>query len=104
VASVRAHPPVEAVLGLGGVREPPASITAVVAANGRWFGGGMKIAPQADPADGALDIVVLGALDRHELLRWLPTIYPGTHVRHPRVRVRRAPRPSFSASVPLPTP
>jgi len=63
----------------------------------------MKIAPQADPADGALDIVVLGALDRLELLRWLPTIYPGTHVRHPRVRVRRARRLSVSGSVPLPT-
>jgi diacylglycerol kinase (ATP) len=91
------------VLELDGVREPSAPITAVVAANGRWFGGGMKIAPQADPADGALDIVVLGALGRLELLRWLPTIYPGTHVRHPRVRVCRARRVSIRGGVPLPT-
>jgi YegS/Rv2252/BmrU family lipid kinase len=103
LASVRRHRPTDAVLEVDGVAEPPAPITAVVAANGRWFGGGMKIAPQADPADGALDVVVLGALSRLELLRWLPTIYPGTHVRHPRVRVRRARRLRVSAALPLPS-
>jgi diacylglycerol kinase (ATP) len=102
LATVHRHRPVDAVLEMDGVAEPPTPITAVVAANGRWFGGGMKIAPQADPADGALDVVVLGALGRLELLRWLPTIYPGTHVRHPRVRVRRARRLRVSGGA-LPT-
>ena len=92
VASLHRHRPIDAVLELDGLAEPAAPITAVVAANGRWFGGGMKIAPHADPTDGALDVVVLGALGRLELLRWLPTIYPGTHLRNPRVRVRRARR------------
>src|SRR5207237_1529360 len=87
LASVHRHRAIEVVLEVDDVAEPPTPITAVVAANGRWFGGGMRIAPQADPADGALDVVVLGALGRLELLRWLPTIYPGTHVCHPRVRV-----------------
>jgi diacylglycerol kinase (ATP) len=90
LATVHRHRPTDAVLEVDGVAEPPTPITAVVAANGQWFGGGMKIAPQANPADGALDVVVLGALGRLELLRWLPTIYRGTHVRHPRVRVRQA--------------
>ena len=102
LASVHRHRPTDAVLEVDGVAEPPAPITAVVAANGRWFGGGMKIAPHADPADGAFDIVVLGALGRLELLRWLPTIYPGTHLRHPRVRVRRARRLRVGGT-PLPT-
>ena len=66
------------------------AVTAVIAANGRCFGGGMRIAPAADPADARLDVVVVGALGRLELLRWLPTMYRGAHVRHPRVRVRRA--------------
>jgi diacylglycerol kinase (ATP) len=103
VVSVTEHRPIETTLELDGVREPPIPVTAVVAANGRWFGGGMKIAPQADVADGMLDVVVLGALGRVELLRWLPTIYPGTHVRHPRVSVRRARRVRVDAAVPLPT-
>jgi diacylglycerol kinase (ATP) len=103
VASVHRHRPIEAELELDGAPDPPAPITAVVAANGRWFGGGMKIAPHADPADGAFDIVVLGALGRFELLRWLPTIYPGTHVRHPRVSVRRARRLRVAGAIALPT-
>jgi diacylglycerol kinase (ATP) len=102
LASAYRHRPTDAVLEVDGVAEPPTPMTAIIAANGRWFGGGMKIAPQADPADGALDVVVLGALGRLELLRWLPTIYPGTHVRHPRVRVRRARRLRISG-VALPT-
>ena len=103
LASVKSHRSIGATLELDGVGQPPTPVTAVVAANGRWFGGGMKIAPQADPADGMLDVVVLGALGRLELLRWLPTIYPGTHVRHPRVSVRRARSVRVEAAVPLPT-
>ena len=103
VASVKSHRPIETTLELDGAREPSIPVTAVVAANGRWFGGGMKIAPQADASDGLLDVVVLGALGRLELLRWLPTIYPGTHIRHPRVSVRRARSLRVEAAVPLPT-
>lgn len=61
----------------------------VVAANAPWYGGGMKIAPAALPADGRLELVVLGDIGRLELLRWLPTLYAGTHVRNPKISVRR---------------
>jgi len=101
IASIHLHRPLPATLELDGVTQPPAPITAVVAANGRWFGGGMKIAPDADPADGAFDVVVLGALGRLELLRWLPTIYPGTHLRNRKVTVRRARQVKVSAPRPL---
>jgi diacylglycerol kinase (ATP) len=101
IASVHLHRPMPAVLELDGVAAPAASITAVVAANGRWFGGGMMIAPDADPADGAFDVVVLGALGRLELLRWLPTIYSGRHLRNPRVAVHRARRLAIRGPVPL---
>lgn len=103
IASIHLHRPAPAALEWDGVPGPAAPITAVVAANGRWFGGGMQIAPNADPADGLFDVVVLGDLGRLELLRWLPTIYPGTHLRHPRVTVRRARRLGVTAPVALPT-
>lgn len=61
----------------------------VVVANGPWYGGGMRIAPSADITDGALDLVILGALGRLELLRWLPAVYWGGHVRHPKVTTAR---------------
>jgi diacylglycerol kinase family enzyme len=45
----------------------------------------MMIAPSADVTDGMLDLVVIGALGRMELLRWLPRVYRGTHLANPRV-------------------
>ena len=45
-------------------------LTAAVVANGPFYGGGMKIAPDAAADDGILDIVIVGALGRAELLAW----------------------------------
>jgi len=59
-------------------------------ANGRFFGGGMAIAPRARPDDGLLDVIILGDTDRRTLLMGLlPRVYRGTHLRHPAVRLRR---------------
>jgi membrane protease YdiL (CAAX protease family) len=44
----------------GEVIHLPAMLVAV--ANGRFYGGGMKIAPEAALADGLFDVVILGAL------------------------------------------
>lgn len=62
----------------------------VTVANGPYFGGGMKIAPQAELADGAFDVVMAGDIGRFETLRLLPRIYKGTHVTHPKVKVVQA--------------
>jgi len=59
-------------------------------ANGRFFGGGMAIAPRARPDDGLLDVIILGDTDRRTLLTaLLPRVYRGTHLRHQAVRLRR---------------
>jgi diacylglycerol kinase (ATP) len=52
----------------------------VAVANGRFFGGGMMIAPQADPSDGRLEVVVLGDLARAEVLALSAKIYRGAHL------------------------
>ncbi len=62
----------------------------VALANGRWFGGGMQVAPDADTGDGWLDVVVLGDLTRAEAVGLTRTIYTGKHLGHPKVKVRRA--------------
>jgi YegS/Rv2252/BmrU family lipid kinase len=59
------------------------------AANGSYFGGGMQIAPEADCADGLLDFVIIGELSKPGLLANMPSIYRGTHVKHPAVSVHR---------------
>lgn len=48
-------------------------------ANGKFFGGGMKIAPDAAPDDGLLDCVMVRGAGPG-LLRHMPKLYLGTHV------------------------
>ncbi len=58
-------------------------------ANTATFGGGMAICPQADPADGLLDVCVVGSVGRTTLLRLLPKVFNGGHVDHPEVEMLR---------------
>jgi diacylglycerol kinase (ATP) len=62
----------------------------VVAANGMFFGGGMKIAPHARLDDGLLDVVIIGAFSLLDFIRWGPRIYRGRYLSHPRVQYLRA--------------
>ena len=59
----------------------------VAIANGRYFGGGMMIAPHADPSDGRLEIVMLGDLSHTEILGLTTRIYKGAHLAADGVRV-----------------
>ncbi|WP_308123542.1 diacylglycerol/lipid kinase family protein [Modestobacter marinus] len=65
------------------------AVTLVAVANTPRYGGGLRIAPAADPADGLLDVVVVGPVGRRELLRTRPRLVAGTHVDHPAVTVLR---------------
>ncbi|MFV0525279.1 MAG: diacylglycerol/lipid kinase family protein [Acidimicrobiales bacterium] len=62
----------------------------VAVANTRCFGAGMAIAPDADPTDGRLDVVVIGAVSWFTFTRMLPTVFFGRHVDHPAVTTYRA--------------
>lgn len=62
----------------------------VVVANGRYFGGGMRIAPAAELDDGRFDVVVLPAFSRTRTLLSVPSVYRGRHLTRPGVRVERA--------------
>jgi YegS/Rv2252/BmrU family lipid kinase len=55
-------------------------IALVAAANGRYFGGGMHVAPEARPDDGLLDVVIVPALPKPVLVMRLPRLYAGTHL------------------------
>jgi diacylglycerol kinase (ATP) len=66
-----------------------APILNVAIANGRYFGGGMKIAPNADPSDGLFDVIALHDLSRAQGVALAHRIYQGTHVGQPGVRVAR---------------
>ncbi|HEU4533617.1 MAG TPA: hypothetical protein VFS00_05850, partial [Polyangiaceae bacterium] len=65
----------------------PAFNTAV--AIGRYFGGGMHIAPHADPGDGLFDVVLLGDLGKLAVVALTGDVYGGAHLGRPGVVTRR---------------
>jgi YegS/Rv2252/BmrU family lipid kinase len=74
----------------------------VVVANGRYFGGGMMINPEAEPDDGVFDVLLIGDLTKTDLLLTLPKTYWGKHLPHPKATVLRGPRVEVDAPEPLP--
>jgi diacylglycerol kinase (ATP) len=62
----------------------------IVIANGQYFGGGMRIAPDANLTDGEFEVVTLGDLGKVDLVRNVPRVYDGSHLAHPKVSVSRA--------------
>jgi YegS/Rv2252/BmrU family lipid kinase len=61
----------------------------VIVANGRYFGGGMMICPEAEPDDGLLDVLMIGDLTKRDLLLTLPKTYWGRHLPHPKAELLR---------------
>jgi len=64
-------------------------ITILVVANGQYFGGGMKIAPDARLDDGYLEIITVDALHKWLLMVKLFKVYRGTHLADARVNYFR---------------
>jgi diacylglycerol kinase (ATP) len=60
--------------------------------NGRFFGGGMKICPEAILDDGHFDFVTVGDLGRLEVLANIHRIYSGNHLSMKEVRSVRCRR------------
>ena len=61
----------------------------VAVGNTRTYASGMMITPAASVHDGLLDVCVVGPVSRVEFLRTFPSVFGGTHVDHPEVRVAR---------------
>ena len=88
----------------GAARE--ASVTLCSIANGRMAGGGMVLAPDASPFDGALDVAVLEHMRLHDFVGRGRYLYGGLPLRDPRiarvrVRVLRAEAIDGAGPVPI---
>jgi YegS/Rv2252/BmrU family lipid kinase len=66
-----------------------ATIATVAIANGVYFGGGMRVAPDAKPDDGLFDVVVMGGAPKGQSLAKMKLLYTGEHVNEPHVHVFR---------------
>jgi len=62
----------------------------VAACNSPSYGGGMRLAPDAQLDDGLLDVVLIAAHPKRSFLATLPKVFAGAHVDHPAVRILRA--------------
>lgn len=68
-----------------------AHTTMLSVGNTAYFGGGMRICPDARPDDGLLQTVVIGAVGRGTFLRVFPRVFGGRHVAHPAVTTYQSP-------------
>jgi diacylglycerol kinase (ATP) len=73
----------------------------VVVANSGYYGSGMHIAPDAVLDDGMLDVVVIRAASKLQLIRSMPKLYDGTHVELDEVVVLRGREVRISAGDPV---
>lgn len=70
--------------------EPVEARMALVAvANGKFFGAGMMVAPDAALDDGQFEIVILRAANKLGLIRDIRLVYGGQHRNHPAITILR---------------
>lgn len=62
----------------------------IAAGNGKSYGGGMLVCPDADLTDGLLDLMILNPVSKREFVRIFPSVYEGKHIEHPQVEIVRA--------------
>jgi diacylglycerol kinase (ATP) len=79
--------------------EQPSTMTA--GANGRCFGGGFWIAPNASANDASFEVMVANGLGRVGILGLVPRVMKGTHINHPAVRMVQASRVVIDSPDPL---
>jgi diacylglycerol kinase (ATP) len=63
--------------------------TQIAVGNIPYYGGGIPVCPDADPADGLFDVTLLRKASRFELVKMLPGLRTGNHVHHPIVTTSR---------------
>ncbi len=66
------------------------TINTVAIANGKYFGGGMMMAPDAELDDGLFDVVAIGDVGVLDMMLSSRALYKGTHLARKEVSARRA--------------
>ncbi len=77
-------------------------VTLASVANGAWIGGLFHIAPEADNADGRLNLVIADAVSRRRVLALLPKVMKGEHLAEPEVAHTTVTAVRIESSDPVP--
>ncbi|MGH9882182.1 MAG: diacylglycerol/lipid kinase family protein, partial [Pyrinomonadaceae bacterium] len=78
-------PATRVVVQLDEGHETHLTVANLCVANARYFGGGMKIAPDAKLTDGKFDVITIGDLGAMKILTNSPRLYLGAHLSMPEV-------------------
>ena len=62
----------------------------IAVSNGRSYGGGMLVCPNASISDGLFDVMVLHPISKLEFIKVFPRVFAGTHITHPAVEIVRS--------------
>ena len=62
----------------------------IAVANGRSYGGGMLVCPNANISDGYFDVMVLHPVTKLEFMKVFPRVFAGSHVTHSAVEILRS--------------
>jgi diacylglycerol kinase (ATP) len=62
----------------------------IAVSNGRSYGGGMLVCPNANINDGLFDVMVLHPISKLEFMKVFPQVFAGTHISHPAVEIVRS--------------
>jgi diacylglycerol kinase (ATP) len=73
----------------------------LVVANGRFAGGGMMLAPNAELNDGLLDVILTDKATRIDVIKELPRIGRGGHLKNPKVSEKRTRDVSITTDKPM---
>jgi YegS/Rv2252/BmrU family lipid kinase len=65
------------------------SVSTCAVCNGQFFGGGMRVAPDASPDDGLLDVILIGDAPTRDVMKSMGDLRTGKHVTNPNVKVFR---------------
>ena len=77
------------------------STTMTVITNGRCFGNGFWVCPNAQVDDGLFDLMIAESVSRLTILRMIPKLMNGTHINEPIVRMAQARRVVLESDDPL---
>lgn len=85
VAASKERPLLARIHWEGRLREEMIPAYLVAICNGRWFGGGMDVAPMAALDDGRLEVITVTSPSKPYLAKQVSTVYSGRHLEEPTV-------------------
>ncbi len=74
----------------------------VCASNGRYLAGGFRLTPDAQIDDGLFDLFICDYLRLDEIVRYVPKVLRGTHIRARQVQMARTKEVVIESTTPLP--